>query len=129
MNLILSILFAINFLVPMERVTITLEGFENDKGKAYVRVRNANDETVEQKILTIKNKKASFTIDTKGQNSIAVDAYHDENNNGKMDYNLFGAPTEAWGVSSKNRPTFRAPTLEEILVPVKNGSVVTVKMK
>lgn len=129
MKLLLSLFLLFSSYTSSETVKIELVGFKNDKGKAYVRIRDVNDKVISQKIISIKDKKASITIDSNGVSSVAVDAYHDENGNGKMDFNLFGAPTEAWGVSSENRPMLRAPTLEEILVPVKKGSVVIVKMK
>jgi uncharacterized protein (DUF2141 family) len=129
MKILISLFLIFNFYTVNESVTIELVGFSNDKGKAYVRVRNSKDNIISQKVLAIKNNKASFSLDPAGASSLAVDAFHDENGNGKLDKNVFGAPTEAWGVSSDNRPMFRAPTLEEILVPVKNGSVITVKLK
>jgi len=38
---------------------------------------------------------------------------HDENENGKLDKNFFGIPTEGWAVSKNVRPSLRAPRFEE----------------
>ncbi len=46
-----------------------------------------------------------------GQYAIAV--LHDLNGNRKTDTNLFGMPTEDWGVTNNVRPSMRAPTFEE----------------
>ena len=43
----------------------------------------------------------------------AVSIGHDLNGNGKVDTNLLGMPTEAWGVSNNVRPTLRAPRFDE----------------
>jgi uncharacterized protein (DUF2141 family) len=43
----------------------------------------------------------------------AVSVVHDLNGNARVDTNLFGIPTEAWGVSNNRRPTLRAPRFEE----------------
>ena len=43
----------------------------------------------------------------------AVSIGHDQNGNGKVDTNLLGMPTEAWGVSNNIRPTLRAPRFDE----------------
>lgn len=43
----------------------------------------------------------------------AASVAHDINENRKLDTNLFGMPTEQWGVSNNVRPTLRAPRLEE----------------
>ncbi len=39
----------------------------------------------------------------------AVAVSHDLNGNHRVDTNLFGMPTEAWGVSGNVRPALRAP--------------------
>jgi uncharacterized protein (DUF2141 family) len=46
----------------------------------------------------------------------AVAVVHDLNRNGKVDTNLFGIPTEPWGVSNGVRPTLRAPRFDEAAV-------------
>lgn len=43
----------------------------------------------------------------------AVSVAHDVNGNRKVDTNLFGIPTEQWGVSNNARPSLRAPRFEE----------------
>lgn len=43
----------------------------------------------------------------------AVAVAHDVNGNRKLDTNLFGIPTEQWGVSNNARPTLRAPRFDE----------------
>ena len=43
----------------------------------------------------------------------AVAVSHDLNGNRRVDTNLFGIPTEAWGVSNNVRPMLRAPRFEE----------------
>ena len=46
-----------------------------------------------------------------GQYAIVV--YHDANTNGIHDKNMFGAPTETWGVSNNARPFLREPKFSE----------------
>jgi uncharacterized protein (DUF2141 family) len=43
----------------------------------------------------------------------AVSAYHDKNNNGKLDTNLVGKPTEPYGFSNDARRTFGPPKYDE----------------
>jgi uncharacterized protein (DUF2141 family) len=43
----------------------------------------------------------------------AVSVMHDLNGNRKVDANLFGIPTEPWGVSNNARPNLRAPRWDE----------------
>ncbi len=43
----------------------------------------------------------------------AVQAYFDENGNGKMDFGLFGLPKEGFGFSRDPKVTTRAPTFDQ----------------
>jgi uncharacterized protein (DUF2141 family) len=43
----------------------------------------------------------------------AVSVAHDLNGNRRVDTNLIGLPTEAWGVSNNVRPSLRAPRFDE----------------
>lgn len=56
----------------------------------------------------------------------AVSVVHDLNGNRRVDTNLIGLPTEAWGVSKGVRPTLRAPRFDEAAFVVKNNDGDTV---
>jgi uncharacterized protein (DUF2141 family) len=43
----------------------------------------------------------------------AIAAYLDDNNNGKIDKNFFGAPTELYGFSNDARELMQAPTFQK----------------
>lgn len=58
-----------------------------------------------------------------------IKAYHDENNNQKLDKNLVGYPLEKWGVSNNIRPPFREPTFEEIKFMAKENVKVKIMLK
>ena len=51
----------------------------------------------------------------------AVSAYHDENNNDRMDMTWYGKPTEGSAVSNNPRPRMRAPRFEEARFEVPAG--------
>ncbi|MDP2870786.1 DUF2141 domain-containing protein [Methyloversatilis sp.] len=56
----------------------------------------------------------------------AVSVVHDLNGNRRVDTNLIGLPTEAWGVSNGVRPTLRAPRFDEAAFVVKDNDGETV---
>lgn len=56
----------------------------------------------------------------------AVSVVHDLNGNRRVDTNLIGLPTEAWGVSNGVRPTLRAPRFDEAAFVVKDNDGDTV---
>lgn len=116
------------FLVLLFPITLIIQGFENDNGKAFVRIRNAEGKEVKAFVLDIKKGTAQWSGDIGNEKTIAIDAFHDENNNKKLDTNTFGAPKEDWGISGSSRPTFRAPTLQEMLIPVKSGQTIRIKV-
>ena len=59
----------------------------------------------------------------------AVAVFQDYNSNKNNDTNLFGIPTEPWGVSNNARPMFRAPTFEEAQVSVADGKPLEISVK
>lgn len=59
----------------------------------------------------------------------AVTASHDTNGNRKVDTNVLGMPTEAWGVSGGVRPRFRAPRFEEARLTTPASGELTVEVR
>jgi uncharacterized protein (DUF2141 family) len=59
----------------------------------------------------------------------AVSVAHDLNANKKVDTNLFGIPTEAWGVSNNVRPTMRIPRFAEAAFKVEAGNDVALEVR
>jgi uncharacterized protein (DUF2141 family) len=49
---------------------------------------------------------------------LAIAAYHDANNNGKLDRNAIGIPSERYGFTANARGITGPPTYEEALVPL-----------
>jgi uncharacterized protein (DUF2141 family) len=56
----------------------------------------------------------------------AVSVAHDANDNGKVDTNLFGVPTEGWGTSRDVVPLLRAPTFDESKVTLSEAAPLAV---
>ena len=53
----------------------------------------------------------------------------DENKNGKLDKNLFGAPTEAYGFSNNARETFSSPSFEAAKVVLDRDKKCQIRIK
>ena len=64
-----------------------------------------------------------------GEGRWAVAVSHDLNGNRKVDTNLFGLPTEAWGVSNNARPALRAPRFDEAAFKVTADQPVALDIK
>ena len=80
------------------------DGFPNDPQKAILQIKEAT----QSKITTIRMQSIPF-----GNYAIAV--FHDANSDGKINYNLLGAPTEAYGFSNNARKMFSAPSFKEAM--------------
>jgi uncharacterized protein (DUF2141 family) len=60
----------------------------------------------------------------------AVAILHDENNNGRLDTNFFGIPSEGYGVSNNPKPRFRAPKFKEAIFTLPEaGTTATVSLQ
>ena len=62
-------------------------------------------------ISNLQNQELRWTGLEYGTYALAL--YHDVNNNGKLDRNLWGIPTEPYGFAKKEPSKWRAPTFEE----------------
>lgn len=101
-------------------LNINIENINPSNGQLMIAVYNSKqlymktEKAFSKQILKLNGKNSEF-IQFKdlpmGEYSVAV--IHDENNNGKLDTNIFGIPTEAYGFSNNIRPKFRAANWDE----------------
>jgi len=81
----------------------TPNGFLKDDSKAHARgVLRANDD---MHFLEFKLPAGTY----------AVAILHDQNDNGRLDTNFLGIPSEGYGVSNNPKPRFRAPKFKEAI--------------
>lgn len=100
-------------------LTVTVTNIQTSKGKiSFGLFRKEDSFPVKGKqykgvfVETTKSK-TKYTFHDLEKNDYAVAIFHDENNNGVLDKNLVGAPTEAYGFSKNARGMFSAPSFEE----------------
>lgn len=104
-------------------LTVTLAGIRNDKGQVFIQLWRSSEG-----FPLARNKYYKFVVidSTKAVNggltaifmdlpfgTYAISALHDENRNGKMDSNAFGAPKEGWAVSNDVVTHLRAPSFAQ----------------
>ena len=96
-------------------ISVQLTGFENDQGTAKLCVCRSEDEYVgkTKEFCTaskeIKNKKAEWVFENMPYGRYSVKAFHDENDNSKLDTNFAGMPIERYGFSNNARGRFGPP--------------------
>ena len=87
-------------------LTVTVVGFENDKGNVKIALVNSKenfsekDNPFRKALAAIKDKKAKLVFKNIPFGEYAVKVYHDENKNNKLDKSFVGLPKEKYGFSN-----------------------------
>lgn len=94
------------------KLTVSVSGLKNNTGVVKVGLYNSEGtflKTVYKSLSSeIKNDKAVVTFENLPAGEYAISTYHDENNNGKLDRNAMGIPSEDYA-ASKNAKGFMGP--------------------
>lgn len=118
-----------------QTVTVRVSTLRNTNGKLACRLYARGEgfpskptHLLEQKA-AVRSKAQSCTFSGLKAGTYAVAVMHDENDNSKLDTNLFGAPTEGYGTSNNKKHTFSAPTWEEARFALPSGKDVTLDVQ
>jgi uncharacterized protein (DUF2141 family) len=107
-------------------IDVNVGTLRNDKGWLGCRLYSSpqgfpKEPTSTEQRLAITGATVRCTFANVGPGTYAVSVMHDENGNGKLDTNLFGVPTEGYGVSNNHTHALSAPTWDESKFDVKAG--------
>jgi uncharacterized protein (DUF2141 family) len=108
---------------------ISITGFNNDRGSARIALCNSKEDFKKKggwfrsDAAPIKGGRSEWTFTNLPFGTYAVKAYHDENDNGKLDSNTFGAPKEQYGFSNNVRATFGPPSFEDARFTIDKAEV------
>ena len=103
-------------------LTVTVIGFESDKGQLRIALFNSEETYSDKKepkepfikaFASIKDKKAIWVFKDIPFGEYAVICYHDENRNEKMDKNFLGIPKEKYGFSNNAKGKLGPPDYED----------------
>lgn len=111
---------------------VELSGWSEVKGRcrvaAYRSAQGFNnpDHAVAKEVLAIEGELASWSVpipeswfDSGEVLELAITAYQDRNDNGQLDKNLLGIPTEVYGFSNEAKRGFGPPTFAQAAVSLK----------
>lgn len=100
-------------------LTVELAGFRNDHGVARVALFRFKDgfpgdsaKAFRTAIIPISKGHSYTTFANLLPGTYAIAVIHDENNNGKLDTNWIGMPTEGVGASNNAKVTFGPPSFD-----------------
>ncbi len=96
-------------------LTVTVSGIRNASGSVSAGIYNSEKSFLQasEALVLVRIKAAQgsigFTVHGLPPGQYAVAAYHDENGNGRLDFDPTGAPTEGYGVSNNARNPVAPP--------------------
>ncbi len=112
-------------------LTVNVKSFRNRSGALGCRLYRSSTGfpessagTVERRV-SISGETTTCTFEGVGAGTYAVSVMHDENGNQKLDKNMFGVPTEGYGVSNNHTHALSNPTWEESKFNVESGKNLT----
>ena len=99
---------------------VTFTGLRSDAGTVLYSLYNGaegfpSDGSKAVRVGKVSAHKGSVEVSLAGlpAGTYAVSFFHDENNNGKLDTNSFGMPTEGFGFSDNPQVMFSAPSFDD----------------
>ena len=119
-NLIFSQEETTKFYITELRGDISLEmeinNLESNKGPIYIRILDENENPVIVGTSPVINYSSEISFDSIFPGKYAIQFFHDENENQKMDFNLIGIPKEKFGSSNNVKPVLGPPKFEKMLI-------------
>ena len=95
---------------------IEIENLKSNKGNINVLISDeSKNEIASATFIRVKGLKAEVSFDSIYPGKYAIQFYHDENQNGKLDMNLIGIPKESYGSSNDVKPVLGPPKFEKML--------------
>jgi uncharacterized protein (DUF2141 family) len=132
---LLFVFISLAFLGVTYDLEVQVEGIPNTKGTLFIGLFNSSatfpnyGKQYKGVVVTHEGKSHVYKFKNLPKDTYALAIYHDENKNGKLDKNLFGAPTEAYGFSNNARETFSAPSFEAAKVVLDRDKKCQIRVK
>ena len=131
MNLIFSQEETTKFYITELRGDISLEmeinNLESNKGPIYIRILDENENPVIVGTSPVINYSSEISFDSIFPGKYAIQFFHDENENQKMDFNLIGIPKEKFGSSNDVKPILGPPKFEKMLFEIYQDKKIVMK--
>jgi uncharacterized protein (DUF2141 family) len=116
-----------NYAFSQHKLEIEISEIRNNEGNIMLQLFDENEKVLTQEMGPIKDKKCVFSINNLKPGKYAVRYFHDENNNGQMETNTFGIPTEGFGFSNNATGMFGPPPFEKWLFELKEDKKILLK--
>ena len=104
-----------------------INNLESNKGPIYIRILDENENPVIVGTSPVINYSAEISFDSISPGKYAIQFFHDENENQKMDFNLIGIPKEKFGSSNDVKPILGPPKFEKMLFEIYKDKKIVMK--
>ncbi len=132
--LIFSFTNTVNGQEEKETMNLTVEfsGMKSDKGSLFVALYNTEVDFLKKgykgEIAEIKNKKTVVVFKNLPKGVYAISAFHDVNDNKKMDTNFIGIPKEPIGMSNDAKGFMGPPKYNDSKFNVDSDKTISIKV-
>lgn len=116
MKIFLLVLLFSGTCIGQMPITLQILGAASSKGKIYLRIQDETETIIKEGAFPAEKSSMEVQWSIPKRSKIAIWAFHDVNQNGELDKNALGIPTEPWGISGGKRPSLRPPLLREMWV-------------
>ena len=106
-------------------LTIEINGLKTNEGTVMIKVLDANQNVVKTMKSKVNDKKCIVSIKELPTGTYAVQYFHDENDNGKMDTGSFGKPVEGYGYSNDARGFFGPADFDDQVFEINDNLKIT----
>jgi len=114
------------------KLTVSVSGLKNNTGVVKVGLYNSEGtflKTVYKSLSSeIKNDKAVVTFENLPAGEYAISTYHDENNNGKLDRNAMGIPSEDYAASNNAKGFMGPPSYNDAKFVINKDSKIEITL-
>ena len=104
-----------------------INNLQSNNGPLYIRILDGNENPVIVGTSPVINYSARISFDSISPGKYAIQFFHDENENQKMDFSLIGIPKEKFGSSNNVKPILGPPKFEKMLFSLTENKKVIMK--
>ena len=92
-----------------------INNLQSNNGPLYIRILDENENPVIVGTSSVVNYSSKISFDSIFPGKYAIQFFHDENENQKMDFSLIGIPKEKFGSSNNVKPVLGPPKFKKML--------------
>lgn len=116
------------------QLNITVNNIKNPEGQLIIALFDSKEDFLNKpfksQTIEVNNNSANIKFENLPDGHYSVSIIYDRNENGELDKNFFGIPTEGFGFSKKSMGAFGPPSYNDTKIEVMNDDVsITIPLK